>query len=102
MGAKYSVGSRGFPFQASARFEIYVPSDRGAALWASLAAHIKEAGGCLYGMEALGALRIEKGHVTAAELDGRVTLEDAGFGKMASKTKPFIGSVLRQRPHLTC
>ena len=44
--------------------------------------------------------RIEKGHVTAAELDGRVTLEDAGFGRMASKTKPFIGSVLRQRPSL--
>ena len=38
-------------------------------LWASLANHIKEVGGCLYGMEALGALRIEKGHVTAAELD---------------------------------
>ena len=87
-------------FSGERAFEIYVPSDRGAALWASLAAHIKEAGGCLYGMEALGALRIEKGHVTAAELDGRVTLEDAGFGKMASKTKPFIGSVLRQRPHL--
>ena len=51
-------------------------------------------------MEALGTLRIEKGHVTAAELDGRVTLEDAGFAKMASDKKPYIGSVLRKRPHL--
>jgi sarcosine oxidase subunit alpha len=51
-------------------------------------------------MEALGALRIEKGHVTAAELDGRVTLEDAGLGAMASKIKPFIGMVLRKRTDL--
>jgi len=45
-------------------------------------------------------MRIEKGHVTGAELDGRVTLEDAGFARMASKTKPYIGSVLRLRPGL--
>jgi sarcosine oxidase subunit alpha len=51
-------------------------------------------------MEALGALRIEKGHVTAAELDGRVTLDDAGLGRMASTKKPFIGNVLRKRPDL--
>ena len=34
------------------------------------------------------------------ELDGRVTLEDAGLGKMASTKKPFIGGVLRKRPDL--
>ncbi len=87
-------------FSGERAFEIYVPSDSGAQIWSALADRINEAGGCLYGMEALGALRIEKGHVTAAELDGRVTLEDAGFGRMASKTKPFIGSVLRQRSSL--
>ena len=77
-----------------------MPFDCGEAIWTYLANAIHETGGCLYGMEALGALRIEKGHVTAAELDGRVTLQDAGFGRMASKTKPFIGSVLRQRSYL--
>ena len=45
-------------------------------------------------------MRIEKGHVTGAELDGRVTLDDAGLGKMASKKKPFIGAALRARPQL--
>ena len=40
--------------------------------------------GCLYGLEALGAMRIEKGHVTGAELDGRVSIDDAGLGKMAN------------------
>jgi len=38
--------------------------------------------------------------VTGAELDGRVTLEDAGLGKMASSKKLFIGSTLRRRPEL--
>ena len=54
--------------------------------------------GCLYGLEALGAMRIEKGHVTGAELDGRVSIDDAGLGKMASPNKSFIGSALRNRP----
>ena len=57
-------------------------------------------GGILYGTEALGALRIEKGHVSGPELDGRTTLEDLGLGKMASSLKPFIGNVLRKRPGL--
>ena len=38
--------------------------------------------------------------MTGAELDGRMTIDDAGLGKMASTQKPFIGSVLRQRPEL--
>ena len=62
---------------------------------------VKPLAGVLYGLEALGTLRIEKGHVTGAELDGRVTIDDAGLGKMASPNKPFIGCALRQRPDLT-
>ena len=38
--------------------------------------------------------------MTGAELDGRVTIDDAGLGKMVSRKKPFIGSALRQRPDL--
>jgi sarcosine oxidase subunit alpha len=45
-------------------------------------------------------MRIEKGHVTGAELDGRVTLEDAGLGRMGSPKKVFIGDALRRRPEL--
>ena len=62
-------------------------------LWANA----KKYDGCLYGLEALGALRVEKGHVTAAELDGRVTIDDAGLSKMASTKKSYIGSVMRKR-----
>ena len=50
----------------------------------------KKYDGCLYGLEALGALRVEKGHVTAAELDGRVTIDDAGLSKMSSTKKSYI------------
>ena len=87
-------------FSGERAFEVYVNAEQAALVWTHLAGLVEQYGGCLYGMEALGALRIEKGHVTAAELDGRVTLEDAGFAKMASDKKPYIGSVLRKRPHL--
>ncbi len=47
-------------------------------------------------------LRIEKGHVTHAELDGRVTPDDAGFGRMLSSQKAdFIGKRLSTRFGLT-
>ena len=51
----------------------------------------------MYGLEALGALRIEKGHVTGAELDGRVTADDAGLGKMTSVKKSYIGSAMQKK-----
>ncbi|MEM8699604.1 MAG: hypothetical protein AAGF44_10560 [Pseudomonadota bacterium] len=88
-------------FSGEQAFEVYTPSDYGPAMWRALLPGVEAAGGSAYGVEALGALRIEKGHVTGAELDGRVTLEDAGLGRMASSKKPFIGNVLRKRPDMT-
>ena len=80
---------------------MYVPSGYGEALAEALWGIEETLGGVLYGTEALGALRIEKGHVAGAELDGRTTLEDLGMGRMASTAKPFIGSVLRHRAGMT-
>ncbi|MEM1275191.1 MAG: 2Fe-2S iron-sulfur cluster-binding protein [Pseudomonadota bacterium] len=88
-------------FSGEQAFEVMTPADWGPILWKTLVPAVEAVGGSPYGVEALGALRIEKGHVTGAELDGRVTLEDAGLGKMASTKKPFIGNVLRKRPDLT-
>jgi glycine cleavage system aminomethyltransferase T len=82
-------------------YEVYVPSDYASALMDMLWGTAQRVDGCLYGLEALGAMRIEKGHVTGAELDGRITIEDAGLGKMASPNKVFIGSALRKRPDMT-
>jgi methylglutamate dehydrogenase subunit C len=87
-------------FSGELAYEIYVPADHGAALWRALSDAAKTLGGGPYGLEALGALRVEKGHVGGPELDGRVTLDDLGLGRMASTKKPFVGSVLRRRPDL--
>ena len=87
-------------FSGERAFEVYVPSDFGPAVMQSLWDAARPMDGCLYGLEALGALRIEKGHVTGAELDGRVTIEDAGLGRMASDKKSYVGSALRKRPEM--
>ena len=87
-------------FSGEMAYEVYVPSDYAPAMMDLLWGTAEPMDRCLYGLEALGALRIEKGHVTGAELDGRVTIDDAGLGKMASPKKSFIGSALRNRPEM--
>jgi sarcosine oxidase subunit alpha len=87
-------------FSGEMAFEAYVPSDYAPVMMDLLWAEAQKYEGCLYGTEALGAMRIEKGHVTGAELDGRVSIDDAGLGKMASPNKAFIGCVMRNRPEL--
>ncbi|MEO1776555.1 MAG: 2Fe-2S iron-sulfur cluster-binding protein [Pseudomonadota bacterium] len=87
-------------FSGELAYELHAPAGWATAMWTALSEAVAAEGGVPYGLEALGALRIEKGHVTAAELDGRTTLEDAGLGRMASSKKPFIGSALSQRAGL--
>ena len=84
-------------FSGEMAFEVYSPADYANAMMDILWENTKKNNGCLYGLEALGALRIEKGHVTGAELDGRVTIDDAGLGKMASTKKSYVGSAMRKR-----
>jgi len=57
-------------------------------------------GGGPYGMEALNVLRIEKGFLTHAEMDGRVSAADLGMSGMMSKKKDFVGKVSSQRDGL--
>jgi heterotetrameric sarcosine oxidase alpha subunit len=52
-----------------------------------------------YGTEALGVMRIEKGHIAGNELNGTTTAHDLGLGRMMGK-KDFIGKVLARRPGL--
>lgn len=81
-------------------YEIYVPSGFARHVWERLL----DAGSAFnlqpYGTEAMGILRIEKGHIAGAEIDGRTTLKDLGLEGFASTKKPFVGSVLRKRPFL--
>ena len=84
-------------FSGERAFEIYTPSNFAINMMNLIWDSVQKYDGCLYGLEALGALRIEKGHVTGAELDGRVTIDDVGLGKMASTKKSYIGSAMRKR-----
>jgi len=45
----------------------------------------------VYGTEAMGIMRIEKGHVVHAELNGRTNPEEFGFHRMIRKDSDFIG-----------
>ena len=84
-------------FSGELGFEIYILADYANKMMDILWNSAKKFDGCLYGLEALGALRVEKGHVTGAELDGRTTIDDVGLGKMASNKKSYIGSAMRKR-----
>lgn len=88
-------------FSGEIAFEIAVPARYGEAL----ARNMMIAGapfGCIpYGTEALGVMRIEKGHVAGPELSGMTTADDLGLGGMASKKKEFIGRVMAGRDGMT-
>ena len=53
-----------------------------------------------YGTEALGVMRIEKGHVAGNEINGQTTARDLGLGKLLSTRKDYVGRVMAQRPGL--
>jgi methylglutamate dehydrogenase subunit C len=53
-----------------------------------------------YGLEALGVLRIEKGHFGGAEINGTTTATDLGLARMVSNKKTCIGAALARRPGL--
>src|SRR3569833_2082221 len=81
-------------------YEIFIPAGFGQAVWEALMRAGAEFDLRPYGTEAMGALRIEKGHVAGGELDGRTTMKDLARERFASGKKAFIGSVLRKRPAL--
>ena len=73
-------------------FEIYVEASHATPVWAASETEVIAHGGCLYGMEAMEFLRIEKGHlVVGGEVDGRMTPHDLALDKMLNKAGGFIG-----------
>ncbi len=82
-------------FSGELAFEVYTHTHFGLTVWEHLMKVGKAWNLRPYGLEALGSLRIEKGHVVGSEMDGRTTLDDLGAGKMASKLKPYWGGALR-------
>lgn len=87
-------------FSGERAYEVYCGAGHGAAVWAALIEAGKPHGITPYGLEALGTLRIEKGHVTGSEIDGRTTARDLHLDWMLSKKKPFVGSAMMDREGL--
>ncbi|UVK48357.1 sarcosine oxidase subunit alpha (plasmid) [Mesorhizobium sp. AR07] len=88
-------------FSGELAYELAVPAGYGE----SVADALMDAGMSdaimPYGVEALGVMRIEKGHVTHNEINGTVVPADLGFAKMVSGAKSdFIGKAMVDREGL--
>jgi heterotetrameric sarcosine oxidase alpha subunit len=118
---EFDISNEGFPFMACGNFtvcgglrarlfrisfsgelafEIAVPSRYGDALMRRLMSEGEEFNVTPYGTEALGVMRIEKGHAAGNELNGTTTALNLGMGRMVSKAKDSIGSKLSERAGL--
>lgn len=119
--APFDLSSEAFPFMACAEltvcggtparlfrisfsgelaYEIAVPSKYGNAMMGVLMQAGEEFGAIPYGTEALGVMRIEKGHAAGNELNGQTTAANLGLGGFVSAKKDCIGKTLSQRPEM--
>lgn len=84
-------------FSGELAYEIAVPTRYGDALIRRLVEAGKEFDAVVYGTEALGVMRIEKGHAAGNELNGTTSALNLGMGRMVNKKKDSIGSTLSER-----
>ncbi|MEP1962108.1 sarcosine oxidase subunit alpha family protein [Tateyamaria sp.] len=87
-------------FSGELAYEIAVPTAYGDALMRKIMEAGAEYDITPYGTEALGVMRIEKGHAAGNELNGTTTAQNLGMGRMVSKKKDSIGSILSEREGL--
>ena len=87
-------------FSGERAYEVYTGTSYGTEVWEAIIEADLPYDIVPYGTEALGTLRIEKGHISGPEIDGRTTMGDVGLEKMASENKQYVGSVLKKRDGL--
>jgi methylglutamate dehydrogenase subunit C len=87
-------------FSGEMAYELGVPARYGDAAIRAIMAAGAEFDITPYGTEALGVMRIEKGHIAGNEINGQLTARDLGLGRMMSSKKDYIGRVMAQRPAL--
>ena len=118
---EFDISNEGFPFMACGEitvcgglrarlfrisfsgelaYEIAVPTRYGDAMIRRLMQAGEEFDVVAYGTEALGVMRIEKGHAAGNELNGTTTALNLGMGRMVSQAKDSIGAVLSRREGL--
>jgi sarcosine oxidase subunit alpha len=87
-------------FSGELAYEIAVPAGYGDSLIRRIMEAGRDFGIAAYGTEALGVMRVEKGHVAGNEINGQTTARDLGLSKMLSTRKDYIGRIMLQRPAL--
>jgi sarcosine oxidase subunit alpha len=87
-------------FSGELAYELAVPSRYGDAVVRAIIEVGEPFGIAPYGTEALGVMRIEKGHVSTNEINGQTTAHDLGAARMLSTRKDFIGRMMAERPAL--
>ncbi|PSL18043.1 sarcosine oxidase subunit alpha family protein [Shimia abyssi] len=87
-------------FSGELAYEIAVPTRYGDAMIRALMDEGEAFDVVPYGTEALGVMRIEKGHAAGNELNGTTTALNLGMGRMVSKKKDCIGNTLSERAGL--
>ena len=84
-------------FSGELAYEVAVPARYGNSLMEEIDRQGQEFDAVPYGTEALGVMRIEKGHFAGNELTGQTTALNLGIGRMISRKKDSIGSKLSER-----
>ena len=87
-------------FSGELAYEIAVPAAHALSAWVALLESGARFDMRPYGLDALNTLRIEKGHVTTAELNGNTTADDLGLSRLLKKQGDFIGRTLARRAAL--
>jgi sarcosine oxidase subunit alpha len=87
-------------FSGELAYEIAVPAGYGDALVRALMEAGRDLGVTPYGTEALAVMRVEKGHVAGAELNGQTVARDLGLSRMMSKKKDYVGRLMAEREAL--
>jgi sarcosine oxidase subunit alpha len=87
-------------FSGERAYEIAVPAGFGEELVRRMMQAGAPFGLVPYGLESLGTMRVEKGHLGGGEINGQTTARDLGFARLMSSRKDYIGRALAQRPAL--
>ncbi len=87
-------------FSGELAYEIAVPARYGDAMVRALMAAGEDYDVVAYGTEALGVMRVEKGHAAGNELNGQTSADHLGLGRMVSKKKDCVGNTLSERHEL--
>lgn len=87
-------------FSGELAYEVFTGSDHGMHIWQHLLTSGADFGIMPFGTEALGTLRIEKGHIAGGELDGRISPHNVGLSGMLSGKKDYFGRPLADRDGL--